>query len=217
MLKTASFLTALMLWAGLPETPAPKCGGDVEEVASLLTGTFDSTSQAEADPQGYRSVRIVAVGSPGSRLGQGSPVLYVEQALLATPEKPYRQRLYRIEASATGKVVSRVFELKDPAAAAGRWRSPDELAALGPADVVERAGCAVTLVKEGAAWQGSTSGEECPSALSGARYATSRARLTADRMESWDRGFDASGQQVWGAKAGPYLFQKRAPGPPPTR
>jgi hypothetical protein len=33
-------------------------------------------------------------------------------------------------------------------------------------------------------------------------------------MESWDRGFDAQGNQVWGATKGPYVFDKVAGGAP---
>jgi hypothetical protein len=33
-------------------------------------------------------------------------------------------------------------------------------------------------------------------------------------MESWDRGFDAWGNQVWGAAEGPYIFDKVADGVP---
>jgi hypothetical protein len=190
------------------ETPA-------EEVAAWLTGTFDSKDQADSDPKGYRAVRIVAVKVPGSLLGAGAPVLYVEQALLATPEKPYRQRFYRIEAEKDGTVVSRVFEPKEPSALSGKWATLEGLAAVGANDVTERSGCAVTLEKRGETWEGGTFGTDCPSSLSGARYAKSRASLTATRMESWDQGFDAAGQQVWGAKEGPYVFRKRSERPPP--
>jgi hypothetical protein len=29
-----------------------------------------------------------------------------------------------------------------------------------------------------------------------------------DGLVSWDRGFDADGQQVWGAEKGPYVFTR---------
>jgi hypothetical protein len=31
-------------------------------------------------------------------------------------------------------------------------------------------------------------------------------QAAADRLESWDRGFDAAGVQVWGSEKGPYVF-----------
>jgi hypothetical protein len=186
----------------------------VDEVAALLAGTFDSKAQAEADPEAFRAVRLVAVAVPKSRLGSGAPVLYLEQAMLATPDRPYRQRFYRIEETADGGVVSRVFEPKDPAAVSGKWREPADLALFGPGDVVERIGCAVRLKKTDAGWEGGTEGTGCPSALSGARYATSRVKLAAGRMESWDRGYDVDDRQVWGARTGPYVFERRSTGPP---
>jgi CpeT protein len=186
----------------------------VKEVVSLLTGTFDSRDQSAADPEGFRAVRLVAVLVPKSRLGLGAPVLYLEQAMVATPDKPYRQRFYRIEEVGDGTVVSRVFEPKDARAVAGKWRTASDLAVFGPNDVLERSGCAVVLRKKGDRWEGGTEGTKCPSALSGARYATSQVSLGLDRMESWDRGYDAAGKQVWGAAAGPYVFVRRSEGVP---
>ena len=39
-----------------------------------------------------------------------------------------------------------------------------------------------------------------------AAYATSEVVIIPGRIESWDRGFDADGNQVWGAASGPYVF-----------
>lgn len=197
--------------AATPEAGSP---GAVDEVAALLAGTFDSNAQAEANPAGFSAVRIVAVTVPKSRLGAGSPVLYVEQAMSATPDKPYRVRFYRIEETADGGVVSRVFEPKEPVTVSGKWRDPSDLSLYGPGDVVERIGCAVRLKRTAEGWAGGTEGTNCPSARSGARYATTQARLSEGRMESWDRGYDLEDRQVWGAKEGPYVFERRSAGPP---
>lgn len=209
-------LPSTVLLAVLFGTPlaASETPGASDEVASLLAGTFDSKTQAEASPVAFRAIRLVSVIVPKSRLGSGPPVLYLEQALSATPDKPYRQRFYRIEETADGGVVSRVFEPKDPLAISGKWRDPADLALYGPGDVVERLGCAVRLRKTAEGWEGGTEGTSCPSALSGARYATSRVKLLPGRMESWDRGYDLEDRQVWGAREGPYVFERRSAGPP---
>ena len=196
------------------ETAGGETPGAADEVAALLAGTFDSKTQADAKPGSYRAVRLVSVRVPKSRLGSGAPVLYVEQALVSTPDKPYRQRFLRIEETADGGVVSRVFEPKEALTVSGKWRDPADLALFGPRDVVERIGCAVRMKKNAEGWEGGTEGTNCPSALSGARYATSRAKLSAGRMESWDRGYDLEDRQVWGAKEGPYVFERRSDGPP---
>lgn len=212
--SVALLVTLLGASAARADTPGGEAPRAAEEVASLLTGTFDSKGQAEANPEGFRAVRLVSVRVPKSRLGPGAPVLYLEQALVATPDKPYRQRFYRIEETADGGVVSRVFEPREPVAVSGKWRDPSDLALYGAGDVVERIGCAVRLKKTGEGWEGGTEGTSCPSALSGARYATSRVRLAPGRMESWDRGYDLEDRQVWGAKEGPYVFERRSAGPP---
>jgi hypothetical protein len=206
--------TLLGAFAARAETPGAEAPRAAEEVTALLAGTFDSKAQAEANPEGFRAVRLVSVRVPKSRLASGAPVLYLEQALLSTPDKPYRQRFYRIEETADGGVVSRVFEPKEPLAVSGKWRDPSDLALYGQGDVVERIGCAVRLKKTAHGWEGGTEGTSCPSALSGARYATSRVRLAPERMESWDRGYDLEDRQVWGAKEGPYVFERRSAGPP---
>jgi len=60
-------------------------------------------------------------------------------------------------------------------------------------------------------FEGGTVGEGCESTLSGATYATSEVTLDASTLESWDRGYDAEGTQVWGATAGPYVFDRKTP------
>lgn len=213
-LAAALPLVALLVSAVTLPAPAAEPPSAVEEVAGLLTGTFDSKTQADADPKGFRAVRLVSVRVPKSRLGNGSPVLYLEQALVATPNKPYRQRFYRVEETADGGVLSRVFEPKDPIVVSGKWRDPSDLALYGPGDVVERIGCAVRLKRTPEGWSGGTEGTNCPSALSGARYAESDVRLSPGRMETWDRGFDVDDRQVWGSEKGPYVFERRSEGAP---
>jgi len=57
---------------------------------------------------------------------------------------------------------------------------------------------------------GATLGADCGDALRGAKYATSEVYLSATALESWDRGFDAAGKQVWGPVKGPYRFIKES-------
>ena len=140
----------------------------------------------------------------------GVEVLYVEQALAETPGEPYRQRLYVLETSETGEVTSRVFQARVAGSASrltGLCALPDRVVDGGLFE--ERTGCAVVMRTEGDALVGGTVGTGCASTLEGATYATSDVRLTDTRITSWDRGYDASGGQVWGAVAGPYEFDRR--------
>ena len=212
-MRRARFVLSALVLVGhaAPGTEPPS---RVEEVAALLAGTFDSAAQSASDPESFRAVRLVAVRVPASRLGSGAPVLYVEQAFLENPDRPYRQRFYRIEETADGGVVSRVFEPKEPVAVSGKWRDPSDLALYGTGDVVERLGCAVRLKRADDGWRGATEGRGCPSALAGARWATSEVALRPGRLESWDRGYDVDGRQVWGTRSGPHVFERRSDGPP---
>lgn len=135
--------------------------------------------------------------------------LYVEQAMATALDKPYRQRIYCVTDGGDGTVLSAVYELPNAAARVGAWRAPEVFANDDPALLTKRDGCVIRLARSpgpDGAWIGSTNGRDCLSSLRGATYATSEVRLYADRIETWDRGFDANDQQVWGAKKGPYIF-----------
>ena len=203
-----AFLAALPLRA---QTAAPS--REIDELVAWLSGTFDSTEQAELDKD-TQAVRMVTVTVPKSLLSFGAPVLYREQAAVDRLDRPYLQRFMRVEKDPGGAILVRLFELKDPIAAAGKWREASDLGLFGKNDVRERDGCLVTLRPVGDRFEGGTSGKRCVSSLRGAAYATSEVRIWRDRLETWDRGYDGDGKQVWGPSKGPYRFVKRSEGIP---
>ncbi len=174
--------------------------------AEWLIGTFDSSEQAARQPA-YRAVQLVTCEVDAPALGER--VLYVEQAMMTQVNSPYRQRLYVLEPLSGERVLSRVFSLVDPAIAVGLCERPDRVS-FSANEVREREGCAVTLAWNATHFSGGTSGSECRSTLQGAQYATSEVTLHGDRLLSWDQGFNANGQQVWGATEGPYEFSRRS-------
>ena len=93
----------------------------------------------------------------------------------------------------------------------GAWREPERLDAIGPDDLKLREGCAVVLRGRGGdgSFVGSTVGDACKSTLRGASYATSEVSVTSGGITSWDRGYSADDEQVWGAKKGPYVFERK--------
>jgi CpeT protein len=190
--------------AGAPADPAAA-------VAEMMQGHYDSRDQAAADKTYFPIVLAMVPIWPERSDGHW---LYVEQALADTPDKPYRQRVYRVYNSEGGEVISEVFTFAAPERFVQGWRS-GTLDGLRENMLQLRSGCAVHLrVLDAAAqtpvWQGETLGHGCASERSGAAYATAEVRLVPGRMTSWDRGFDAAGKQVWGATAGAYIFVKRA-------
>jgi hypothetical protein len=176
----------------------------VEEVARRLTGSFSSAEQARRDTS-FFDIRLHIVPIwPGRKDGRW---FYVEQAMASRPDRPYRQRVYRIGAADGGAVESAVFTLASPLRFAGAWRDRSPLAALTPDSLDTRDGCSVFLARTITGdFQGGTRGKDCASDLRGASYATSEVTLFRDRMVTLDRGFDAAGVQVWGSTKGGYEF-----------
>lgn len=186
----------------------------VEQVTALLTGHFDSSAQAASTPD-YFNIHLTICPIAAPNLGKH--VLYVEQARADKLTQPYRQRLYLVEGGERGEVISRVFEFSDPAPFVGFCNRPEsERPAYTDGLAAEKVGCAVHLrpisynadetADPSMGYGGGTLGQGCPSSLRGASYATSTVVLNARGLESWDQGFNGSGEQVWGATAGPYHF-----------
>jgi CpeT protein len=101
-----------------------------------------------------------------------------------------------------------VDKLPGEARFAGAWRGEKPLGSVTPDSLLPRAGCSIVLrrARDGS-FLGSTLGHDCDSDLPGTAYATSEVRIPADRLLSWDRGFDAAGEQAWGVARGPYEFR----------
>jgi len=177
-------------------------------LARFLTGEFDSEAQSQ---QNWSYYAVSLVMCPVDVPDLGEHVLYVEQAIMDTPDQPYRQRLYVVEPDPDDEnvAVSQVWELNSPAAAVHLCDDPGSLP-LTAADAFERTGCATYMAWIDDHFEGGTREQECESSLSGASYATSQVTIFEDRLESWDQGYNAAGQQVWGAVDGPYVFDRKS-------
>ena len=173
-------------------------------VAEMMTGSFSSEAQA-AEDESYFDIRLEMVPIWTDRTD--GPWLYVEQAAASALDRPYRQRVYHLAQNEAGNFVSTVYEFPEPLDHAGAWKEEAPLTSLSPDDLTLREGCAVVLSRVGDRhYSGSTVDKECLSSLRGASYATSEVIVTDAGIESWDRGYDAEDQQVWGAEAGAYVF-----------
>jgi len=195
-------------------TPAvPAIGGAADRSFHLLEGRFDSADQARSTP-GYPPIQLVAC--PADVPSLGPRALYVEQARMDATDAPERQRVYVFEQGdpAESTAVARVFELAEPRSsvgACGRSVPPR----FSRDELVERVGCTVSLRADGPVYRGATSGRSCPTTLKGATYVTSDVVLDTVGLRSWERGYDPSGAQKWGAESGPYVFVRRTPLPSP--
>jgi len=201
-----------LLFAVLTLTAAPLFAADtattiaLERVATLLTGTFSSADQALAD-KNYRNTTLHAVRIWPDRTD--GPWLYVEQAIAEALDQPYRQRVYQLALAADGTVETRVFTLDDPIRATGAWRKTTPLSDLTPTRITFNEGCSVFFrAMPDGSFLGATHGDGCASDLRGATHATTEATLSSDQIVWWERGFNASGRQVWGSATGGYVFKR---------
>ena len=176
------------------------------EVARLLAGRFDSSAQAARDRR-YFEVQLHACAVEAPALGEH--VLYVEQAMLSAVDAPYRQRVYVVTEEGDA-VVSAVLELDAPEQVIGicDFSATDRARVLGERTLTPLEGCEVVLRPTEEGFSGSTRGEACANDYGGAVYATSEVTVTETQVISWDRGYDATGAQVWGATDGAYVFDR---------
>lgn len=192
--------------AAVTPKAAPTAGGErLLQLRDAMTGSFTTAEQAAFD-DAYFEIELHV--KPMWTWRDDGPWLYVEQAVANAPEAPYRQRVCKLERGMDGSLRSRVFVLDDPLEHAGAWRSGSPLSELSPSDLEERVGCAVSLRwdPKAEAFVGGTSGNGCVSDMNGAAFATSEVEIGDGRIVSWDRGYDATGQQVWGPETGGYEF-----------
>lgn len=197
-------LLAVVVLCGCEQT-AEEESSKLPVLADWMTGSFSSREQAEADSS-YFDIRLeMARIWPNDTDGYW---LYVEQAVASLRDEPYRQRVYHVYEENDSTFKSEVYEFDEPLRFVGVWRQPTKF--ILPKDSLKvRSGCVIVLHPEGdSAFVGSTVEKNCESSLRGAAYATSEVRITKDQLVSWDRGFDADDNQVWGAEDGGYVFNK---------
>lgn len=190
----------------LPATSARAAAPDLAQLSAWMTGTFATTEQARGD-QNFRDVTLHIVPIWADR--SDGVWLYAEQALTDGIDHPYRQHVYQLVARPNGVIESRVFELPDPIAATGAWKTPALLALLTPANLIAQPGCTLVLHREAdGSFKGGTEGKGCVTTLHDASYATSELTVREKQLIIWDRGYNTNGVQVWGSVQGGYQFRK---------
>ncbi len=181
---------------------------DLDRLFKLMCGSFSSEAQSKRDSD-YFDIRLHM--KPIWKEKQGEYWLYVEQAMAAKIDQPYRQRVYHLHLINDSTIASDVYNFKsNPLKYAGEWKKEKPLDGV-PMDSLEaRDGCIIYLHKtNNKLYEGSTKANDCTSNLRGASYATSEAHIGTKGMFTWDRGFDKNGKQVWGAVKGGYDFKKK--------
>jgi len=185
---------------------AAQCDATLDEYVRLQVGTFSSEAQARTDSRYDTAIwHITEIWHDDQAAERW---LYTESWLKDAP-KPYIQRISRLTANADGTLTASRYSLPEAGKFAGAWEDPQRFGALDRGALVPVPGCDLTIVRAGKGrFEGSTLGVQCRNAYKGADYALSRSVLADGEMTNWDRGFKATGEQVWGPAAGGYRFHK---------
>ena len=197
-------LLSLVLFVGCQDYDLEK-DVELQQLKTWMSGSFNSAEQAEADTNFFH---INLEMKPIWTERDDAIYLYVEQAAAWAMERPYRQRVYKLSRTEEGGIQSAVYLIEAPLRFAGAWQDEAPLASLTPDSLSEKEGCAIHLKWEENRFAGSTREKDCPSQLRGAGYATSEVVIEEHVLTSWDRGFDANDEHIWGAVTGPYIFKK---------
>lgn len=208
-------LTFLALWVCTSSLPSnaqasPLIEQQVKEVVAHLVGVMDTSAQASINPKAPNvrittcQVKIKAAPSLNRPL---AVFLYQEQAMSERLSKPYRQRFLRIAPTSDRTAVeSAAFKPPTPATWTGLCSKPESARIVSGIDI-GKSSCSVFLIPQGNNYVGNTSPNGCPSDYKGAVRITNQIVLHDAGMDTLDRGFDADGNQVWGAKDEPYKFR----------
>lgn len=174
---------------------------------NYMQGSFSSQAQSKRDST-YFDIRLRMV--PIWESSNEVFYLYVEQAIASSLDKPYRQRVYKVENQSDTLFVSHIYTLPQPARFIGKSSNDEIFTQLTPDSLQLKDGCEVYLHFDPHTqlYFGGTQDHRCPSDRNGASWTTSEVTLQEDMMVSWDRGWNTDGKQVWGAEKGGYEFVK---------
>jgi hypothetical protein len=178
------------------------------EIAARLEGIMDTSAQAAANPK-VSNVRMTTCRVQVlDAQTEDSVFLYQEQALAQKLAQPYRQRFLQISQSSLSQSVrSLSFKPANPTAWVNFCNAPPEKRTIKVTDLGNPV-CSVFLKQSGDDFIGFTPVNGCPANVRGAVRITNRIVLHKTGMETWDRGYDANGKQVWGAKTESYQFRR---------
>jgi len=180
---------------------------DLNRLKLYMSGSFNSELQSKNDSDFFN---IHLTMKPIWEDRTDGFWLYVEQAIVSSLDRPYRQRIYHVNIFNDTVIKSEVFEMKSPLRFAGAFKDISKLKSLTLDSIESRTGCAILLkVQKDKSFIGSTNQQDCASSLRGATYATSEVLIFEDKLVSWDRGWDKDAKQVWGAVKWGYQFIKQ--------
>lgn len=183
-----------------------------EAVAAYLEGVMTTNDQATNNPD-FVGVQMttcrVTISDATMQTPPDAIYLYQEQSLSTDLSEPYRQRFLQIVPGNNNRIDAHSYKPEAP----DQWiglcaQSEEDGLPLVSAIALDTPVCTVSLRPAAiGGFVGSTPAGGCPANVRGALSITNVVVLHADGMDTWDRGFDADGNQVWGAEDIPYRYR----------
>lgn len=174
-----------------------------------MSGSFSSAEQSKNDSD-YFDIRLRMVPIWKEKSNKNQFYLYVEQAVATSLQKPYRQRIYKVERTNGEEFISSIYTVNGQERFINKNADDPIFKIISPDSLQLKSGCEVYLTfdPQTKSFGGSTKDGLCPSDRNGASYTTSRVNIYEDKMISWDQGWNKENKQVWGATKGGYIFKK---------
>ena len=226
MFMNKFLLLAILLFSFQARAQMRLTKDDLVELKNRLEGNFDSQEQSQLD-KNFSNISLhikeislnnktkpnLKTKTKTKSVKQSEGIyLYVEQAPMATPEKPSRQCVYFLSRKGDSVLSCQVFEMKEPNRFAGAWGEPSKLSKLTLDSLVEKPNCILFFYKnDDGNYIGSTRYNGCENNLKGANYATTELSIYPSMIISRVRGFDANDKLVWGNENSGYRYRKFIP------
>lgn len=195
-------------------TSALKESGPIQQIASLLSGTWKTVQPYEVkELEDGSSAEVFMMMSLAPVMIEGMEnVMYAESVLSDAPQAPFRQSIFQLY-DYKGKVRLRTYTMavsEDTLGViSGMVAVPELFSGVTSSDLI--ATLDVELNQSSTGFSGSTP-YPYPTSTAGAVEMTSSVTFDGKTLTTTDRGYDAQGKIVWGDGIdSTYSFEKSEP------
>ncbi len=179
-------------------------------LAQYLAGEFDNRDQAIDDPAWF--VHLKMWQRPVPLFLEDSITIFAEQANVLELERPYRQRLLRLQ-DRQGQIHIQYYSFKQPDRYRGAGANPDQFQDLTIAEIELLPRCVLAVARTEGSDRFRSSplpDTQCCFTYAGEiRQVCLGFEVDSQQFLSYDKGIDAEGRALWGAIMGPYRYTKR--------
>ena len=175
---------------------------DIFKIAQLMEGSFLSAC-------GRYVTRLHPLDNTVSGPPRPTNLLYLEQYEKANPKTPIRQRVYHIQKHSTTPVL--LLYRFAPDTAPPTPATAENLALVDIKAIIPIVDAEMQLIERNGKIWGELVAGSMPSSFRGAVSMTSRICIAEEGLTTWDRGFDANSNQVWGPGEEGMFFRRLSP------